>query len=163
MNAVTILPVRRTIAVVVLVAIVGVAGALAYSALANEREFDRLMADGDAAMAGERPFQAIEAYSGAIARQPDSVLAHYKRGTVYQSQNELEDALRDFRSAADLDPASLRVIESVGDVNAALGRHERAVERYEAFVALDERNARVQYKLGLARYRTGRVIQAAQP
>ena len=52
MNAVTILPVRRTIAVVVLVAIVGVAGALAYSALANEREFDRLMADGDAAMAG---------------------------------------------------------------------------------------------------------------
>ena len=154
---------RRTIAVVVLVAIVGVAGALAYSALANEREFDRLMAEGDAAMAGDRPFQAIEAYSGAIARKPDSVLAHYKRGTVYQSQNELEDALRDFRSAADLDPASLRVIESVGDVNAALGRHERAVERYEAFVALDERNARVQYKLGLARYRTGRVAQAEQP
>lgn len=154
---------RRTIAVVVLVAIVGVAGALAFAALANEREFDRFMAEGDAAMATDRPFQAIEAYSGAIARKPDSVLAHYKRGTVYQAQHELEDALRDFRSAADLDPASLRVIESVGDVNAALGRHERAVERYEAFVALDERNARVQYKLGLARYRIGRAAQASQP
>ena len=102
---------RRTIAVVVLVAIVGVAGALAFAALANEREFDRFMAEGDAAMATDRPFQAIEAYSGAIARKPDSVLAHYKRGTVYQAQHELEDARRDFRSAAVLDPASPALLE----------------------------------------------------
>jgi len=157
------LGVRRSIAAVVLVAVVGVAGALAFAALANEREFDRLMAAGDQAVAADRPFEAIEAYSGAIALKPDSVLAHFKRGSVYHAEQELDAALRDFRSAADLDPGSPRVIESLGDVNVALGRHERAAERYEAFLALDDRNARVLYKLGLARYRSGRVATASEP
>jgi tetratricopeptide (TPR) repeat protein len=148
---------------IIVVAIAGVSGGLAFNALANEKEFDRLIAEGDAAIVAERPFQAIEAYSGAIARQPDSMVAHYKRGAVYQAQNELEAAMRDFRSAADLDPSSLRAIESVGDVNIALGRYDRAVERYEAYVALDEKNARVLYKLGLARYHAGRAKQAIDP
>jgi len=154
---------RRTVIAIIVVAIAGVAGALAFSALANEKEFERLIADGDAAMLAERPFQAIEAYSGAIARIPDSMLAHYKRGAVYQAQNELDAALRDFRTAADLDPSSLRAIESLGDVNIALGRNDRAVERYEAYVALDEKSARVLLKLGLARYRAGRAKEALEP
>lgn len=154
---------RRTIVAVVFVAIAGVAGALAFGALANEREFDRLIAEGDGAVASERPFQAIEAYSGAIALKPDSMLAHYKRGAVYQLQNELEAALRDFRTAADLDPGSLRAMESLGDVNMALSRSDRAAERYQAFVALDETNAHVLYKLGLAWYRAGRAKDAMQP
>ena len=144
-------------------AITGVAGALAFGALANEREYDRLIGEGDAALTAERPFLAIEAYSGAIARKPDSMLAHYKRGAVYQAQNELEAALRDFRSASAIDPSSLRALESLGDVNVALGRHERAVERYEAYLALDDRNARILYKLGLARYRVGRAKDAITP
>jgi tetratricopeptide (TPR) repeat protein len=155
--------VRRTVVAVIVVAIGGVAGALAFAALANERAFERLIADGDAAVLAERPFQAIEAYSGAIARKPDSMVAHYKRGAVYQTQNELEAALRDFRSASDIDPSSLRAMESLGDVNVGLGRHERAVERYEAFLALDDRNARLLYKLGLARYRGGRLKEAIKP
>ena len=42
----------------------------------------------------------------------------------------------------------------------SLGRADRAAERYEAYVALDEQNARVFYKLGLARYRAGRPAAA---
>jgi tetratricopeptide (TPR) repeat protein len=148
--------VRRSILAVLLVAIAGVAGVLALGALANERDFDRLIAEGDAAVGSDRPFEAIEAYSGAITVRPDAMLAHFKRGSVYQSQNELEAALRDFRNASDIDPSSLRALESLGDANAALGRHDRAIERYEAFKVLDESNPRVLYKLGLARYRAGR-------
>lgn len=163
MDRFRIVAVRPSVVAVVVVLLAGVAGALAFGALANEREFDHLIAAGDAAMAADRQFQAIEAYSGAIARKPDSMVAHYKRGAVYQGQNEFESALRDFRTAVDLDPSSLRAMESLGDVNVALGRHERAIERYEAFTALDDRNPRVFYKLGLARYRAGRVAAAAQP
>lgn len=159
----TISDVRRTTLAVLILALAGLAGTLALNALAGEREFERLIAEGDAAVAAERPFEAIESYSGAIALKTDSMLAHYKRGAVYQAQNELEAALRDFRTASELDPSSLRAIESLGDVNVALGRHERAVERYEAFAALDDRNARVLYKLGLSRYRTGRGKDALAP
>jgi tetratricopeptide (TPR) repeat protein len=131
--------------------------------MANEREFERLMGDGDQAVASERPFQAIEAYSGAIARSPESVLAHIKRGSVYYSQNELEAALRDLRRATELDPGAVRAIELLGDVNVGLGRGERAIEHYESFIALDDRNPRVLYKLGLARYRNGRIQTASDP
>ncbi len=48
----TISHVRRTLVAIVIVAIAGVAGALAFGALANEREFDRLIAEGDVAVAG---------------------------------------------------------------------------------------------------------------
>ena len=147
----------------VVVAVLGIVGALAYSQWANERDFERLLASGDEAVAAERAFQAIEAYSGAIARNPDSVLAHIKRGSVYYSQRELEAALRDLRQATGLDPSAVRAIEMLGDVNVGLGRTERAIEHYESFVALDDRNARVLYKLGLARYRAGRIQDASDP
>ena len=154
---------RGTVIAFLFVAVAGVAGALAYSALTNEREFERLIANGDQAVADERPFQAIEAYSGAIARNPDSMLAHLKRGSVYHSQNQLDAALRDLRRATELDPSALRAIEMLGDVHVGLGRGDRAIEQYETFISLDERNARVLYKLGLARYRDGRVRTAVEP
>jgi tetratricopeptide (TPR) repeat protein len=157
------LDVRRSLLAVVFVAVAGVAGALAYSAWHNEQEFDRLMADGDAAAGAERHFQAIEAFSGAVARKPDSMVAHLKRGSVYLEQGQLEDALRDLRRATQIDPSALRPLEMVGDVNVELGRAERAVERYEAYVELDDQNARVLYKLGLARYRAGRTAAALAP
>jgi tetratricopeptide (TPR) repeat protein len=155
--------VRGTLLAVIFVAVAGVAGALAYSAMANERAFERLIQAGDQAVAADRAFQAIEAYSGAIARNPDSVLAHLKRGAVYHSQNELETALRDLRRATELDPSALRAIELLGDVNVGLGRGERAIEQYETFISLDDRNPRVLYKLGLARYRNGRIRTAVEP
>ncbi len=152
---------RPTLVVVVFVAITGVAGALAYSALANEREFERRIVEGDQAVASERHFEAIEAFSGAIALKPDSMLAHLKRGAVYLNQNEFDAALRDLREAVKLDPGALLAIELLGDVNASLNRADRAIERYETYLNLDERNARVHYKLGLSRYRAGRLDPAA--
>lgn len=148
---------------VLFVAVAGVAGALAFSALTNEREFDRLIAAGDQAVSDDRPFQAIEAYSGAIARNPDSMLAHFKRASVYHAQNQLDVALRDLRRATDIDPSALRAIELLGDVNADLGRGDRAIEQYETYVSIDDRSARVLYKLGLARYRIGRARSAVEP
>jgi tetratricopeptide (TPR) repeat protein len=153
--------VRRTLVAVVFVAVAGVAGALAYSALANEREFERLMAAGDQAVAADRRFEAIEAFSGAVALKPDSMLAHLKRGAAYLNQGELEASLRDLREAVDLDPSALLALELLGDVNATMNRPERAIERYEAYLGLDERVARVHYKLGLSRYRAGRNAAAA--
>ena len=154
---------RGTVVAILFVAVAGVAGALAYSALANERAFERLLEAGDQAVADQRAFQALEAYSGAIARNPESVVAHLKRGSVYYAQNELESALRDLRRATELDPAALRAIEMLGDVNVGLGRGERAIEQYQAFIAIDDRNPRVLYKLGLARYRNGRIQAAVEP
>ncbi len=154
---------RRTALVVVIVAATAVAGALFYSALHTEQEFDRLIAAGDQAVANAQPFLAIEAYSGAVALKPDSMLAHLKRGAVYQAQGELGAALRDLRESSNNDPSAPRPLELLGDVNVGLGRFDRAMDRYERYIALDERNPRVLYKLGLTRYRAGRLSDALEP
>jgi tetratricopeptide (TPR) repeat protein len=51
----------------------------------------------------------------------------------------------------------------LGDVNVALGRYARGVEDYRRFVALDDREPRVWYKLGLALYQDGQSAQAVDP
>lgn len=121
------------------------------------------MADGDRAVAADRHFQAIEAFSGAVALKPDSMVAHLKRGSVYQNQGELDAALRDLRRATEIDPTALRPLELFGDVSVEIGRPDRAIERYETYVALDDQNARLLYKLALARYRAGRIPSVAAP
>lgn len=146
---------RRTFVVLALVAAAGVAGALAYASYTTEQEFVRLVADGDQAAADGRAFEALEAYSGALALVPDAVVAYLKRGRVYQLQGEAEAALRDLRRAAELDPSATRPLEWLGDISLELGRVDRGAEYYERYIALDERNARVHYKLGVARYRGG--------
>ena len=136
---------------------------LAWSAVRQDREFQRLIAAGDAALALDQTYGAIEAFSGALVLKRDSMLAHLKRGDTYWRRGELTAALRDLRDAAALDPSAPRPLELLGDVNAAMGRHERASDHYQAFIALDDRSPRVLYKLALAYYRNGQIEEAIEP
>lgn len=137
--------------------------ALAVVSVRNEREYERLVLAGDAALGAAELSAAIEAYTGAITLRDDSMAAHLKRGLAYRQRGEPEAALRDLRRAAELDPTAPRVFEWQGDVNAGLGRHARAAERYEQSLALDDRQAEVFYKLAVARYREGRAGAAIDP
>lgn len=137
----------------------GAAAATAYAAYARDRDYTRLVAAGDAG-ADDHPFEALEAYSGAIALRPESMLAHLKRGRMYRERGELEAAARDLRRAAELDPTATLPLELLGDTYLSMERHDRAAERYAAYLALDDRAPRVWYKLGLARYRTGAAAAA---
>jgi tetratricopeptide (TPR) repeat protein len=155
--------VRRALLGLLVLLTAGAAGAAVYAVYATEQEYDRLMAVGDHAMAADQPFAALEAYSGAIALRRDSMVAHLKRGMTYQRRGELDAALKDLRTAAELDPTATRPQELLGDLNMGLGRYERAVERYQAYLAVDDSAAPVFYKLGLARYRGGQVMAAIEP
>ena len=65
---------------------------------------------------GDQTLAAIEDYSGAIVLRPDSMLAHLRRGETYRQRGDLDDAARDFREAASLDPTATRPLEELGDV-----------------------------------------------
>lgn len=143
-----------------MLAVAGVGLAVAYQAVARERGYRSLLARGDAALGDEQTFGAIEAYSGAIALRPDSMLAHLRRGETYQRRGELAEAARDFRAAASLDQTATRPLEALGDVLFQLQRFERAADTYERDLRLDDRSAGVSYKLALARYRQGNFDRA---
>ena len=151
---------KRTAAVTVLLALAVWGGAFAYQNAAREREYRALLGQGDGALRDGQTFGAIEAYSGAIALRPDSMLAHLKRGETYQQRSDLDAAARDFRRAAELAPSATRPLEALGDVSYDRRRFRRAAEFYEARLRLDDQSASVTYKLALARYRDGDVDRA---
>jgi tetratricopeptide (TPR) repeat protein len=138
-------------------ALAAAAGAMALQSAARERAYRELLGRGEAAAAAEQSFGAIEAYSGAIALRPDSMLAHFKRGETYQRRNDLDAATRDFRRAAELDPSATRPLEALGDVLYQRQRFKRASEVYGQRLRLDSESPRVSYKLALARYRVGEI------
>lgn len=140
-----------------------VASVLAWNGVRQEREFRRLIALGDSSLARDQASLAIEAFSGAVALKPDSMLGYLKRGDTYRRGGDFAAALRDLRRAATIDPTAPRPKELLGDVNLAMGRFERAVEDYSGFIAIDDHSPRVLYKLALARYRNGHAAAALDP
>jgi tetratricopeptide (TPR) repeat protein len=147
--------VKRAIFALAVLTLALVGGVAAYQAVA-QRNYSMMLTRGDTALRDDQTFNAIEAYSGAIALRPASMLAYLRRGQTYQRRAErgdLEAAARDFRTAASLDPAAIQPLEALGDVLFKLQQYARAVSAYERAVKLDDRSARMSYKLGLARYR----------
>ena len=140
---------KRAIAGMVVLSVLALGGALAYQAAARDRDYRALLARGDAALRDDQTFGAIEAYSGAVALRPDSMLAHLRRAETYQRRGDLDAASRDFRTAAFLDPTATRPLEELADVLYQRQRFRRAAETYESSLKLDDRSARVSYKLAL--------------
>jgi len=148
--------VKRSIVVLAVLALVAVSAAVAYQAAARQQDYGAALIRGDNALRDDQTFGAIEAYSGAIALRPSSMLAYLRRGQTYQRRGDpgdLDAAARDFRTAAALDPTATRPLEALGDVLYQRQRYARAAETYERYVRLDDRSARVTYKLALARFR----------
>jgi tetratricopeptide (TPR) repeat protein len=153
---------KRT-AVIALIVSAGLLGVLAWQAVVRQRDYSRLVVEGDRALAKDETFLAVEAFSGAITLRRDSMLAYLKRGETYRRRGEFGQALRDLRKAAELDPTATKPLELLGDLNASLDRFARAQESYEAYLRLDDRSPRVLYKLALARYRLGHPQPAIAP
>jgi len=151
---------KRAIFAVFVVIATAVVAAFAYQTAARQRDYRTLLRRGDAALSDDQTFGAIEAYSGAIALRPDSMLAYLRRGETYQrrgDRGDLDAAARDLRKAAALDPTATRPLEELGDVLYQLQRYDRAADAFAACLKVDDRSARVSHKLALAQYRAGNV------
>src|SRR4051795_10015902 len=106
---------KRAFFVIVVLSGLAIGGVSAYQAAARQHDYAAFLTRGDAALRDDQTFGAIEAYSGAIALRPDSMLAYLRRGQTYQRRGDLEAAARDFRAAAALDPTATRPLEALGD------------------------------------------------
>jgi tetratricopeptide (TPR) repeat protein len=155
--------VKRILAGILLLA-VAAAGVYGYTATRREQAYRQYLAGGDAALARDNAFAAIEAFSGAIALKPDAMIGYLKRGQTYRRRGEIAAALRDLHRASDLDPSATAPLEELGDAYLAdtPHRYTPAAERYAAYIRLDNRAPRVLYKLAFARYNDGHLAEAIE-
>lgn len=155
---------KKVVAGLIVLAGLAAAGILAFQAVERDRDYRRLIQQGDEALSRGQTFVAIEDYSGAIVLKRGSMLAYLKRGEAHQRRGDMPEtlaaALRDLRTAADLDPGATRTLEKLGDVNMQLRRFANAVDNYEAYLRLDDRAAPIYYKLALASRGGGRLTRA---
>src|SRR5687768_12977967 len=155
---------KKVLAGIIVLAGLAAAGILADLEVERDRRYRELILQGDEALSGGHTFVAIEAYSGAIELKRDSMLAYLKRGEAHQRRGDapetLAAALRDLRTAADLDPGATRTLEKLGDVNVDLRRFANAAQNYEAYLRIDDHAAPIFYKLALASRGDGRLTRA---
>ena len=156
---------NRLIVLVTTVAAIVTATTLVWMEVRQEREFQRLIALGDEALDADRTSEAIEAFSGALAFKPDSMLAHLQRAETYRRRGDrdLAAALRDAREAHTLGPTAPQPIELLGDIHSAMGRYDEAIGFYARYLQLDDRGTRVFYKLAMTHVRNGRARDAIVP
>ena len=159
---------KRGLAVGLLAALL-VAVIYAVAVTRRDADYRTLIEQGDAALARDDSFAAIDAFTQAQDLRADSMAAYLKRGEAYRRRNELEAAQRDLKRATQLDPMAPLPHELLGDVYYAIALADAdfgsatflpAVSQYSESALLDDASARVQYKLGLALYQAGQLAKA---
>lgn|GEM_PF-5756725 len=81
--------------------------------------------------------EAVEAYTQAIALEPDDDEIHIFRGLAYMEMEEYEQALEDFTRAVELDPDNADAHYEVGVAYSWLRQHELAIENYDRAIQLE--------------------------
>jgi tetratricopeptide (TPR) repeat protein len=159
---------KRGLAVGVLAALL-VAVLYGIAVTRRDAEYRILIERGDAALARDDSFAAIDAFTLAQNLKSDSMAAYLKRGEAYRRRNELDAAQRDLKRATQLDPVAPLPHELLGDVYYGIAladpdfgsaRFLPAVAQYSESARLDDASSRVQYKLGLALYQAGQLANA---
>jgi len=140
------------------------AAALLYQSWNADRQYRRLLAAGDQALAAGENYRAVEAFSGALAFRPQSMVAYLRRGEAYRAQRRDDEAIRDWREATRLAPDAPQPLIELGDLFDAHGNYGQAAEWYgQAVERLKDEDPSLLYRLALARYRAGAPGAALEP
>jgi tetratricopeptide (TPR) repeat protein len=153
---------RIALAVVLLAVTAG--GTALFQRVNSDRQYRHQLAVGDAALASGETYRAIEAFSGALAFRPSSMVAHLRRGEAYRAQRRYDEAIRDWREATRLTPEAPQPLVALGDLAESRGEFGEAAEWYgQAAERLKDEDPALLYRLALARYRAGAPGAAIDP
>lgn len=154
---------RRALTVVGLVVLAAAAVSLAQR-VNQDRRYHDLLSSGELALRRGQPYLAIEAFSGALALRPDSMVAYYRRGEAYREQRQDDKAIRDLREARRLAPDAPQPLVALGTLYDQRNQPDLAADWFgQAADRLKDSDPGVLYALALARYRSGSPAGARDP
>lgn len=98
---------------------------------------------------------AIDGFSRVIAGHPDYVKAYFFRGYAYLKLGDSQNALADFKIAADLDPTHEKAHFYIGKLLYNKGQYEKAIEAFTASLTLDPKQPYALNDRGMCHYQMG--------
>jgi tetratricopeptide (TPR) repeat protein len=96
------------------------------------------------------PADAIPLLQRALARQPNSTMAHVSLGNALHAMGRFEEAMACFERALSIDPNLPEAHHNIGNALLSLKRHAEAISRYQRAVAMRPQYAEAHYHLGYA-------------
>ena len=102
----------------------------------------------------------LSLWSDALAKAPDHPWAHNNLGLAYRQRGELATAERHFRRALEIRPSLAPAWVNLGNLRLGEGDTGGAIAIYREAEARMPDAAEVQYGLGLALARAGRIAEA---
>jgi tetratricopeptide (TPR) repeat protein len=154
----------RKTALLTAVVVLATAGVLVLQRLNQEQQYRALLDQGEQALRRGRAYAAIEAFSGALALRPASMVAFYRRGEAYASQDQNDRAVQDLQEARRLAPDAIEPLEALAHLYERKGSYAEAAEWFaQAAERLKDADPGLLYELALARYRAGFPAAARGP
>src|SRR5580700_1950527 len=91
------------------------------------------------------PADAIPLLQRALARQPNSTMAHVSLGNALHAMGRFEEAMACFERALSIDPYLPEAHHNSGNALLSLKRHAEAISRYQRAVAMRPQYAEAHY------------------
>ena len=101
------------------------------------RQSEEVIARARQAARAGRLDEATQAYAAAIAASPDSPFLYRELAAIERQQNKTDAALEHLRKAVALDPTDARSLVLIGDILAARGEYDGAIQSYSEAAGLE--------------------------
>src|SRR3990170_3220596 len=105
---------------------------------------------------------AIEAFTSAIALDPNYVYAYGNRGIAYADKGQYDRAIEDYNKAIQLDPNDAKAYNNRGVAYDKKGQHGRAIEDFNMAIQLDPNYTDAYYNRGITYYHKGQYDRAIE-
>jgi Tfp pilus assembly protein PilF len=151
-----------TVAAIILLAAASVATAFGHPLTSsvcqgaeNQKNVDRLIAEGIAALERGDTAAARNLFQRALEADPNNELAHTYLGAIADQSGELAEAERHFAAAAIAAPTSPVARNNHGAILLRLGRVEQAAKQFEISLKLDPKQPSAMINLAQIRFASG--------
>jgi tetratricopeptide (TPR) repeat protein len=132
-----------------------------FAELYPKHAFEIMPAEARLLVSMDRSAEALEVYDRALLYKPNTESLLLARGSLLESDGDLDDALNDFRRAVDITPDSALALNALGYTLANRTKRYREAHRYiKRALELDPDNAAIIDSMGWVQYRRGRLPDA---
>jgi tetratricopeptide (TPR) repeat protein len=134
----------------------------AADSLAHVDALDQKFREGTEALQNRDVRRAQELFQEVIATEPKYPGAHYNLAVALATQNQISDALAEFRKEQEITPGDARSYQAPAVFLTYIGRNDEAIQEWRKLLKLDPKNRDAALSLGQLLVGKGKYSDAAE-